>query len=123
MSIFAYLAIAFVIFIAGAAGGVKWQVGVQASRELERIAAQEREILRRTDKIDKSAERREVRKAEVETVFRDIERKVDHVVTKIEYRNQCFDDDGMRELGSAIAAIRDAASKPKAAVSAPRWPW
>ena len=119
------LAIAFIIFIAGAAAGVKWQIGIHASKELERIAAQERETLRRTDKIDTAAEKHEVAKAKIVERFHTIREEVDRVVEKPVYRNTCFDEPGMRAVADAIAAIAKAASEPAPAVSRPapsrRW--
>ena len=114
------LVIAVVIFLAGAAAGVKWQVGIHASKELERIAATERETLRRTDKIDQASVKLEERRTETEIIYRTIKERVDHVVEKPIYRNTCIDDDGLRELTAAVSAANPAASQPKGAVSAPK---
>lgn len=112
------LVIAVVIFLAGAAAGVKWQVGIHAQKELERIAATERETLRRTDKIDASAEKHEKVKEVIRTKFVPIVERVEHEVTKVEYRDRaCLSDDSLRIVADAIAAIAPAASQPAPAVS------
>lgn len=112
------LVIAVALFIGGMAAGWKAHMGITAQRELERIAAVERETLRRTDKIDASAEKHEKVKEVIRTKFVPIESEVERVITKIEYRDTvCFSDDGLRVLSSAIAAIAPAASQPQTAVS------
>lgn len=113
------LVIAVVIFLFGAAAGVRWHTGQDAIKENARILAEQREILRRTDKIDQASMKLEERRAETEIIYRTIKERVDHVVEKPIYRNICIDDDGLRELSAAISAANPAASQPKSAVSAP----
>lgn len=123
MSLLAYAIIAALIFTAGAAGGWKAHVGIIASRDLAALQAQERETLRRVDKIDKAAERHEVAKERIRESFITINERVENEVTKVEYRDAaCLSDDSVRIIADSILAITPAASKPAPSVSAPRIP-
>lgn len=113
MSIFAYIAIAAAIFLAGAAGGWKAHVGITASRDLEAELTRQRDVLRKTEKIDTSAVQHEIAKTRIETEFVTITKEVERVVEKPTYRNICLDDDGLRVIAAAIGA----ASTPSLAAS------
>ncbi len=119
MSILAYLAIALAIFLAGSATGWKAHVGITASRDLAALQAQERETLRRIDKIDTSAVKHEQAKTRIETEFVTITERVRDVVEKPVYRNICLDDGGLRLIADAINGPAEAASQPKSPVSRP----
>lgn len=112
------LVIAFIIFLAGAAAGVRWHVGQDAIKENARILAEQRELLRRTDKIDTAAEKHEVTKEVIRTKFVPITERVEHEVTKIEFRDRaCLSDDGLRIIADSIAAIAPAPGVSAPAVS------
>lgn len=118
MSILAYIAIAVGIFLAGLGTGWKAHVGITASRDLAALQAQERETLRRIDKVDTSAANHELAKTRIETEFVTITKEVERVVEKPTYRNICLDDDGLRVIAAAIGTAH-AASQPAPAVSRP----
>ena len=74
--------------------------------------------MRRTDKIDTAAEKHEQVKEVIRTKFVPITERVEHEVTKVEYRDrQCLDDSSLRIIADSIAAIAPAASVPQTAVS------
>ena len=119
MTALIYLALVVAIFAGGTWTGIEWQQGRQAKADLAQVAEDKREEQRLASRIDRGAVAHEVEKVRIEKVFQNIETEVEHVVTKVEYRNQCFDDDGMRQLTRAIAAVTQAASQPTPAVSSP----
>lgn len=124
MSILAYAVIAFAIFAAGAAGGWKAHVGIIASRDLAAVQAQERETLRRTDKIDKSAVKHEVAKAKLDTEFLVITEKI-NVITKEPFYTaspMCLDDSGLQLIADSIKGSASAASQPAPALPRPKPP-
>ncbi len=97
--------------------GREWERGEVAQRDLAATQATARTAILRADKADRSAEEFEKRRAAVEVRYQNIETEVEHVVTRIEYRNLCFDDDGVRLLNSALAAALAATpGKPASAV-------
>ncbi len=100
-----------------AAGIGTWQVQEwrHGNIELKRVQAAQRETLRRVDKIDASAEKHEKVKEVIRTKFVPITERVEHEVTKVEFRDrQCWNDDSLRIVADAIAAIA-----PTPSVSAP----
>jgi len=119
MSILAYIVIAAAIFLAGAAGGWKAHVGITASRDLEAELTRQRDVLRKTEKIDTSAVRHEIAKSRIETEFVTITERVRDVVEKPVYRNICLDDGGLRLIADAINGPAEVASQPEAKVSRP----
>ncbi len=119
MSIFAYLAIALAIFLAGSAAGWKAHVGIVAQRDLATELTRQRDVLRKTEKIDTSAVRHEIAKSRIETEFVTITERVRDVVEKPVYRNICLDDGGLRLIADAINGPAEAASQPKSPVSRP----
>ena len=105
------LVIAGLIFIAGMASGWKIHMGITAQRELERVAAVERETLRRVDKIDASAEKHEKTKEVIRERFIPITMKVTDEI--IRYRDAaCLSPLGLQLIADSIAAIAPAASVP-----------
>lgn len=114
------LGIAVLLAVASFAGGVKWQVGIVAKRDLKAVQDNARVAILRADKVDKAAATHEVVKEILRTEFVPITQEVERVVTKIEYRDRaCLDDDGLRVARAAIAAANRAAGFPAPAVSAP----
>lgn len=118
MSILAYIVIAAAIFLAGLGTGWKAHVGITASRDLEAELSRQRDVLRKTEKIDTSAVQHELAKTRIETEFVTITKEVERVVEKPTYRNICLDDDGLRVIAAAIGTAH-AASQPAPAVSRP----
>ena len=121
MSIFAYLAIALAIFLAGAAGGWKAHVGITASRDLAALQAQERETLRRIDKIDASAVKHEIAKTRIDREIVEVEKEVVRVVKEPFYVDApaCLNDDGMRLVNQAAGHPAAPASLPASSVQRP----
>lgn len=118
MSIAAKLILLLVMFVAGAAGGVRWQIGIVAARDLRAVQENARVQILRADRADQAAERHETAKADIQVIYETIEKEVRHVVEKPVYRNICLDDDGLRVLSAAINGD-NAAGKPAPAVSSP----
>lgn len=112
------LAIYVVIFTVGAAFGVKFHAGIIAQRDLAAHEAQAKATAKKLDRGDKAAVGHEADKIQIRTEFVTITREVEHVIERPVYRNMCFDDDGLRLLGNAIAG-RPAASQPTPAVPEP----
>ncbi len=125
MSAVARLVLALALFAGGFAGGIKWHAGIVAERELQ---AQElrREKARNDRKaVDVAASGHEKDKVQIRTEFLTITEEVERVVEKPFYvaSEQCLDDDGLRQLATAIGP-RGAASEPARAVpgsGAPSW--
>ena len=104
-----------VIFVAGAAGGVKFHAGLIAQRDLEAEHAASKVAAKRADRIDVAAVGFEKDKARIRTEFLPITQEVERVVQKTVYSNVCFDDDGLRVINAAIHPAA-AASQPAPAV-------
>lgn len=120
---YAQIIIAIVIFLAGAAGGIKFHAGQDAIKENARIAQERKDAREDAKNIDTASERHEVAKAKIETEYVTITKEVDRVVNKVEYRDRaCFDDDGVRVLGRAVATANDIAGFPTPTVSSPAKP-
>ena len=106
------LAGAAAISIASATGAWKVQNWRYAAMENTRIE-QEREtaVLRRKSANDASTAH-EDDKVRIQTKYITIEKEVERVNNKIEYRDRaCFDDDGVRVINAAIGTT-NAASEP-----------
>lgn len=116
-----YLYAAVAIASAVAAGSAAWQVQNwrYGAKEHEREVAHQREVLRKTEKIDTSAVRHEIAKSRIETEFVTITERVRDVVEKPVYRNICLDDGGLRLIADAINGPAEVASQPKGPVSRP----
>ena len=112
------LAIYTVVFTVGAAFGVKFHAGITAQRDLATHEAQAKATAKKLDRGDKAAVGHEADKSQIRTEFVTITQEVERVVEKPVYRNMCFDDDGLRLLGNAIAG-RPAASQPAPALPEP----
>lgn len=104
MSLLAQLVIALAIFAAGAAGGIKWQIGVVAARDLKTVQDNARALVRRVDQVDKASAGHETFRAAASAREVIVEKEVERVVEKPVYRNMCLDDDGLRIIAADIAA-------------------
>ncbi len=112
------IAIAAGIFAAGVAGGIRWHAGQDAiaAQELARAEAKDRHV--KAEKINVAAVKLEKAKETVRTEFVTIEKEIDRVVeSNPVYLRECFTDDGVFQLNTAIGA-RPAASQPSPAVPA-----
>jgi len=119
MTIAAKLILLIVVFVAGMAAGVRWQVGVVAQRDLKQVQDNARVQILRADKADQAADKYEKTRTKIETRFVEVEKEVVRVVNSIEYRDRaCLDPVGLRVLAAAINGD-DAAGKPAPAVSSP----
>ena len=122
MGLLAYIVIAAAIFGAGVAGGIKWELGVVARRDLAAVQQSAATQIRRMDQADTAAGRHEAGKARIQTRYVAITQETEHVIRQIEYRDRaCLDADGLRIVASAIAA-GDAAGQPAPALPAPPAP-
>lgn len=102
MSLLMQAVIAAIIFAAGAAGGVKWQLGVQARKDVATLRQQAAAIdVRRTD-IHVAATKYEAIKTAAEVRERIVEKEVERVVEKPVYTNSCLDADGLKILSDDI---------------------
>lgn len=116
--IYSYVAVALASALVAGSATWKIQNWRHDSAELERRAEEQRLLNKHVDKIDVASEKHEKVKEVIRTKFVPIETEVERVVSKIEYRNICFDSDGLQQLASAIAAISPVASQPASAVPA-----
>lgn len=119
MSLAIQLAIAGILLVAGFGGGVKFHAGLIAQRDLAARVEQERETLRRIDKVDTSAVKHEVAKTRIETEFVTITERVNHETEKLVYRNVCLPDDSLRIIADAINGTASAPSVPASALRKP----
>lgn len=111
--------LAAIIFASGAAGGIKWHVGIVASRDLAAQNEAFRKSELRTSAVDTAAVKHEQFKARVEVREVQVLKEVDRVIEKNVYSNVCIDDDGLRIIAADIAARHDAPSQPAPTVPAP----
>jgi hypothetical protein len=118
-----YLYAAVAVASAVAAGSAAWQVQNwrYGAKEHEREVAHQREVLRKTEKIDTSAVRHETAKTRIETEIVEIEREVVRVVKEPFYVDApaCLDDDGMRLVNEAAGHPAAPASLPASSVQRP----
>ena len=110
--------LAAIIFASGVAGGIKWHVGIVASRDLAASKEAFKKSELRTSAIDTAAVKHEQFKTRIEVREVQVLKEVDRVVEKPVYSNVCVDDDGLRIIAADIAA-RHAPSQPAPAVPAP----
>ncbi len=119
--IYLYVVVALVSALLAGSGTWKVQEWRYAARDLKAQQAAERETLRRTDKIDSAAVAHERVKEVIREKFVPITERVEHEVTKVEYRDAvCLSPDGLRIIADSLAAIAPAAGKPAPTVSSPR---
>lgn len=118
MSILAQVVIAMALLVAGFVGGVKYHAGVTAQRDLAAQHQTDKERGIKLQRVDRAAVGLETDKAALRTEFLTITKEVDRVVEKPVYRNQCFDDDGLRLIATAIAGS-STTSEPAPAVPGP----
>lgn len=110
------LAICAAIFLAGAAGGIKFQSGLIAQRDLAANEAQAKATARRVDRIDNAAVAFESDKAKIRTEFLTITKEVERVIQNPVYRDVCLDADGLRIVNASINPATPA-SQPAPALS------
>lgn len=96
------LAIFIGVFMAGAAGGIKFHAGLTAQRDLAAQHAQAKSTARRLDRIDAAAAGLAMDKAKIRTQFVTITKEVDRLVQDPHYASLCFDDAGLRLANAAI---------------------
>lgn len=110
---YAYVAVAVV------AAALSWQVQNWrfGSIEHERQEIQAKEAARKADRIDQAAVAHEKDKKQIQKEYVSATRKVKHEVEKPVYRNQCFTDDGLRDLSDYIDG--KGAGEPEGAVPRP----
>ena len=108
MSWAAQLVIAVAVFLAGMAGGVKYQLCVQARVEVDRLEqVREIEVLQRGT-ANTASTGHEADKTRVQTKFITITDETERVVNKIEYRDRaCLDPAGVQNLNAAVRAAND----------------
>jgi hypothetical protein len=114
MSWAAQLVAALAIFAGGIAAGIKWQIGVVATRDLAAQQAALKERARQLDRIDVAATGHERDKAQIRTEFLTITQEVERVVQKPFYRDECFDDDGLQQLRAAAGGAASAGEPARA---------
>lgn len=113
-----YAATALATALVVGAGTWKVQDWRYAARDLKAQQAAAREVLRRIDKVDSAAVSHEKVKEVIREKFIPITERVEHEVTKIEYRDAvCLSPDGLRIISDSLAAIA-----PAPGVSAPALP-
>lgn len=122
MSIFAWAAIAAVIFVGGFAGGIKWHVGQDAIKEVARQEAAAEKQRMDAKRIDGAATGHEADKGAIRTEFVTITETVERIVREPFYAAPdaaaCLDPAGLFQLRAAIAPA-DAASQPAHPVPRP----
>ena len=98
--------------IGGAVGAWKVQTWRYGALEAERMA-QERETAVMRRKVENNASTtHEQDKVRIETEFVPIEKEVERVITKIEYRDRpCLDADGLRLVQRALRATGTASER------------
>ena len=119
MSFAVQAVLAAIIFATGCLGGIKWHVGIVASRDLAAQNEAFRKAEIRTAAVDSAAVKHEQFKTRVEVREVQVLKEVDRVIEKPVYSNVCVDDDGLRIIAADIAARHDAPSQPAPAVPAP----
>ena len=80
---------------------------IEDTRELARLNAKT---------SDKASTNHESFKENERVIYQTITKTVEKIVERPVYRNICFDDDGLRQLNSAVTGAEPAASKPAPAV-------
>jgi uncharacterized FAD-dependent dehydrogenase len=121
MSLAIQLAIAGILLVAGFGGGVKFHAGLIAQRDLAAKVEQERETLRRIDKVDTSAVKHEAAKTRIETEFVEVTKEVIRIVKEPFYVDapMCLDPDGVRLINQAAGHAAPASGVASAAVRQP----
>lgn len=121
MSILAQVVIVGIVFLMGAGTGWKAHVGITASRDLAALQAQERETLRRIDKVDTAAAKHEIAKTRIETEFVEVTKEVIRVVKEPFYVDapMCLDPDGVRLVNQAAGHATPSAGIASDAVRQP----
>lgn len=112
---YAYVATAIAALLIGFGGGWKTQAWRHDAAELERTRVESRDRLKKIERGDEAAVAHEQFKAKEEIRYVYRTQMVDRIVERPVYRNQCFDDDGLRLLNDAIAG-RDAPGQPASTV-------
>lgn len=88
---------------AGSWGAWQVQNWRQNTLELQRIQRAAKDTARNVENQDRAAGTYVKDQANAKTIYRRIVVEVDKIVDRPVYREQCFDADGLRQLGAAIA--------------------
>jgi len=87
---------------AGSWGAWQVQNWRQNTIELQRIQRAAKDLVRQVDIQDRAAGTYVREQANAKTIYERITVEVDKIVERPVYLDQCFDADGMRQLGAAI---------------------
>lgn len=101
--------------------GAGWKVDNwrQAKVQLKTQLKLEKERDAYAKKLQKKSADYERSRAALQTQKQYVVETVREIVDRPVYQSDCFDDDGLRELNSAIRGTASSASQPSAAMSAP----
>lgn len=113
------LAIALAVFAAGSFSGWRVNNWRHEAAELERQNRQVAAAKALANRMDRAAEAFQNRETAADQREQAAQKEVIRVVTKVEYRAQCLDDDGMRLLSDAARASNAARGLAPAVPAAP----
>ncbi|MES2888681.1 MAG: hypothetical protein V4739_11790 [Pseudomonadota bacterium] len=88
---------------AGSWGAWQVQNWRQNTNELQRIQRAAKDTARNVEIQDRAVGTYVQEQANAKTIYQRIVVEVDKIVDRPVYRERCFDDDGMRQLGAAIS--------------------
>ena len=103
----AKLVLLLAVLVGGFMGGIKYQHGVTAARDLAQRQSDDKVRARQLDRADTSAANFETDKVKNETRTRTITLEVEKIVERPVYLNACFEPDGLRALNRAIQRTDD----------------
>lgn len=116
--LYVYAAAAIALFGAGAFSAYRVQEWRYKAMAADRVDQERETAVMRRKAANNASTGHEQDKVRIQTEFVTIEKEVNRVVDKIEYRDRaCFDDDGLRVLNSAIR-LTGSASEPSNTVPA-----
>jgi len=107
--------------IIGALGGIGYKVR-ESGYDACKLEWQEAEAERMKDEVGKNflaSTKLEKGNADAKVVYRTITRDVDKVVDRVEYRDVCFDDDGLRLANDALRGTRTPVGGPDLTLPGP----
>jgi hypothetical protein len=108
MSLLAQLVIALAIFVAGAAGGIRWHAGQDAIEAQAAAQQAAKERARQFERIDVAAVGHEKDKVRIQTEFVVITEKVEHALHASDFYADagpaCLDAAGLSALAAAVRA-------------------
>jgi hypothetical protein len=109
---YVYVGIAVASLLIGFGGGWKTNGWRHDAAAHAASAQQQRDTLKRMDRVDEAAASHEDFKAKEGIRYVEIVKVVTKLVDRPVYRNQCLDDDGLRILRSAIRGEDSSQSSP-----------